>query len=363
MVERSLPWDGTSIGHAIGIAPYDAATEFASILRYVSGSEVKTNKSGVFFATSASLQVTSVGTSPVAVAAGAAIVYGTIYENTASFNVAIPTPAGSTRIDRIVLRKTWAAQTVVITRIAGTEGAGAPTLHQTAGVDWDEPLAQVSITTGGVITITDQRENAEPASNNTPTKIKFDAAGGAGADNAWSRSDHTHEIDDPGVASTQAFGDAAIEGTSLNPSRADHKHAMPVVYRKYKTLDTNGGAGVDADLQFPVNNGDIFLFEGVILYVDSASATDLRFSLSVPGGSTYQISLMGPTFGTPDTIKSIVIPGADPGPYNFGLDTTVRSLHFRGTITCAAGTFGLILNSSSGTPSIKKYSHLLGFKT
>lgn len=95
--------------------------------------------------------------SPVAINTGSALVYGFFYASDASVNVTIPTPTTSTRIDRIVLRASWSAQTVRITRIAGTEGGGAPALTQTANTTWDIPLAQVSITTGGVITLTDQR--------------------------------------------------------------------------------------------------------------------------------------------------------------------------------------------------------------
>lgn len=96
--------------------------------------------------------------SPVSVNTGAALVYGIPYFNSASVTVAIATPASSTRVDRIVLRASYAAQTVRITRIAGTEGAGTPAMTQSAGTTWDIPLANVSITTGGVITVTDARE-------------------------------------------------------------------------------------------------------------------------------------------------------------------------------------------------------------
>jgi hypothetical protein len=100
----------------------------------------------------------SSGAGNVSVATGGASVYGFPYENTSAVVVAIPTPASNTRIDRIVLRASWAAKTVRITRIAGTEGAAAPAIVQTPGTTYDVPLAQVSITTGGVITVTDQRE-------------------------------------------------------------------------------------------------------------------------------------------------------------------------------------------------------------
>jgi hypothetical protein len=103
------------------------------------------------------LEVTGTS-SPVAVNTGAALVHGIPYWNTASVNVTVATPAAQTRIDRIVLRADWGAQTVRITRIAGTEGGVAPALTQSAGVTWDIPLATVSVTTGGVITVTDARE-------------------------------------------------------------------------------------------------------------------------------------------------------------------------------------------------------------
>lgn len=97
--------------------------------------------------------------SPVSVASGAAITEGYAYRNTAAVTVAIPTPASATRIDRIVLRVSHSTtRTVRITRIAGTEGSGsAPAVTSNAGVTWDIKLAQVSITTGGVITVTDER--------------------------------------------------------------------------------------------------------------------------------------------------------------------------------------------------------------
>lgn len=101
-------------------------------------------------------------TTPVVINTGAAVVYGFPYWNTTTVNVAIPTPAGSTRVDLIVLRADWTAQTVRITRIAGTEGAGPPALTQTDGVLWDLPLWQASITTGGAITLTDQRVFVHP---------------------------------------------------------------------------------------------------------------------------------------------------------------------------------------------------------
>lgn len=156
MTERSRFWGGTVTGDAT-VAPYDAETEFSQVLMSIAGAEdVPTNRSCVFRDALNELNVTGAG-SPLSVNTGRALVYGTWYENDASVSVAVPTPGAATRIDRIVLRKDWALQTVRITRIAGAEGGGAPALTQTAGVTWDMPLFQASITTGGVITLTDER--------------------------------------------------------------------------------------------------------------------------------------------------------------------------------------------------------------
>lgn len=148
-------WDGIATGDATS-APYDAPTEFAGVLLAMMG--IRAN-SGRVFVTDGSLLVTGTVT-PVSVASGQSIVYGNWYKNTAAVTVVIPTPAGATRIDRIVLRKDWSAQTVRITRIAGVEGGAAPALVQVAGTTWDIPLAQASITTGGVITVVNEQEVA-----------------------------------------------------------------------------------------------------------------------------------------------------------------------------------------------------------
>lgn len=155
MVEISAPWNGTTVGDA-SIAPYDAPTEWAKIQNSLGGGGGSPNLGIVFRGELNELAVTGTAT-PVSVDTGRAICWGTWYENGAAVTVAIPTPAVSTRIDRIVLRKSWSAQTVRITRIAGAEGGGVPAMTQSAGITWDIPLAQVSITTGGVITVTDER--------------------------------------------------------------------------------------------------------------------------------------------------------------------------------------------------------------
>lgn len=157
MTERSRFWNSTVTGDATE-APYGGPTEFAGALRSLAGgAAIPTNLGGVFRGELNVLEVSGVA-SPVTVETGRALCHGNWYENDAAVTVAVPTPAGATRIDRIVLRKNWTAQTVRITRIEGIEGGGAPALTQNAGTTWDTPLAQASITTLGVITVTDERE-------------------------------------------------------------------------------------------------------------------------------------------------------------------------------------------------------------
>ena len=153
MAEKSLLWDtnGTGDGTGTGYTETDMIQLFRSLFTRSS------NMGGVVPDYLNELAVSGTS-SPVSINTGAGLCYGIPYWNTASVTVAIATPAVSTRVDRIVLRADWTAQTVRITRIAGTEGAGTPAMTQSAGTTWDVPLATVSITTGGVITVTDARE-------------------------------------------------------------------------------------------------------------------------------------------------------------------------------------------------------------
>jgi hypothetical protein len=154
MAETSLPWPDTATGDGTAGAGYSDdqwSDSWRKLLLHYRASR------GVLKDYANELAATG-GTSPVAINTGAAMVDGKLYENTVSVNVVIPTPAGSTRIDRIVLRKDFAGQTVRIFKIAGAEGTGVPpAITQTDGTTWDLPLCQVSITTGGIITLTDER--------------------------------------------------------------------------------------------------------------------------------------------------------------------------------------------------------------
>jgi len=104
------------------------------------------------------------GTGKVTVATGGALVDGKWYKSTSADDVTITSPtAGTERIDRIILRASWSAFTVRRVLLSGTASSSpkVPVLTQTRGTTFEISLAQVRVTSAGVITVTDERYPAE----------------------------------------------------------------------------------------------------------------------------------------------------------------------------------------------------------
>ncbi len=173
MAERSRPWSGIVTGDAGPYSDDQWTDSWASLLGPIIASE------GVFRRQTNELNVTG-AVSPVSVNTGRALVDGTWYESDVAVAVSVLSPAANPRIDRIVLRKDWALQTVRITRIAGAEGAAPvpPALVQNDGVTWDTPLFQVRIIVAGTITIyADERDfigQYEPATYVRDDEVYFE---------------------------------------------------------------------------------------------------------------------------------------------------------------------------------------------
>lgn len=157
MAEKSLMWD-TSGALGDGGADYT----MAELIRWLRQTYVSDNTDECVLKNYGNELAVSGTASPVDIATGGALVYGFPYWNTAASTLAIPTPAGDTRIDRVVLDADWTAQTVRIARVAGAEGGAAPALTQVDATTWQISLAQASITVGGVITVTDERVFLHP---------------------------------------------------------------------------------------------------------------------------------------------------------------------------------------------------------
>ncbi|MCC6602069.1 MAG: hypothetical protein IT327_02605 [Anaerolineae bacterium] len=95
--------------------------------------------------------------SPLSVATGAAVCYGR-YWNDSVVSLAVSTPGVGTTGGRVVLRCTWATRQVRLAVKMSANGiATPPTLTQTFGTTWEISLATFTITTGGAITLTDDR--------------------------------------------------------------------------------------------------------------------------------------------------------------------------------------------------------------
>jgi hypothetical protein len=109
---------------------------------------------------------TVTGANTVQIDTGGALADGKYYKNDAAVSVNIPSAVGggNTRIDRIVLRADWAAFTVTIVRIAGTDAGSptAPAITQTSGTTYDIKLYQALVNTSGTVTLTDERTMARP---------------------------------------------------------------------------------------------------------------------------------------------------------------------------------------------------------
>lgn len=120
------------------------------------------------------------GANNARIASGGAMVDGKPYYNSANVDTVIPSAVGggNTRIDRIVLRADWAARTVRVTRIAGTDAASpsAPSITQTPGTTYDITLCQALVNTSGTVTITDERVLARPGTATITSAALRDSA-------------------------------------------------------------------------------------------------------------------------------------------------------------------------------------------
>lgn len=152
MAEKSLFWftDGFTGATGDGAAPY-TQDEFSLYNHEVIGE-------GVVFCEGGLLEVTGTST-PLDLADGRAQVQGFSYWNSAASTLAVTTPSTGTTGGRVVLRADYSAATVRAVVLLNTDGnAGIPALTQTPNTTWEISLATFTVTTGGVITVTDARD-------------------------------------------------------------------------------------------------------------------------------------------------------------------------------------------------------------
>lgn len=192
MTEISRPWAGTTIGDA---GPYTAPHwwDVWQSMMNSSGALSGVGNLGVLSNVSGLLAVSYTAPNTLHVAAGAAMIDGLFYRNDAVVSVNMASAsAGNVRDDRLVVRKSFSGltQTARVTLVPGSEAASPgpgtpPALVQdtTRQTYWDLPLARVSVTELGVITVTDERQMIY---FNDMVKLNETIVGLGGATITWS---------------------------------------------------------------------------------------------------------------------------------------------------------------------------------
>lgn len=164
MTQMSWPWSTVAaVGDGSATLSETLSRLFLATYFHVQNPAVEGVSKGVLN----ELACTGVAT-PIAVASGSGVCYG-LYFNDASVNLAVTSPAVGTTGGRVVLQTNWAgvgggsqASTRLVAR-KNTDGVAAiPALTQVAGTTWEISLATFTITTGGVITLTDDRTFRKP---------------------------------------------------------------------------------------------------------------------------------------------------------------------------------------------------------
>lgn len=160
MTQKSWPWS-TVAGLGDGAAELTEALsrEFLAVYFGVQDPAVEGVSKGVL----GELAVSG-SASPLSVQPGSAICYG-LYINDDVVNLAASTPAVNTTGGRVVLQTNWAgtgggsleARTRLAIRMSADGNPAIPALVQSFGTTWEISLATFTITTGGAITVTDDR--------------------------------------------------------------------------------------------------------------------------------------------------------------------------------------------------------------
>lgn len=214
MTQYSIPWNGTVTGDA---GPY-SDSDWQDIWRNILGWGGKRSNVGVFLSSGDQpynglrVEAQNPATTSINVLAGAALVQGLAFVNTAQevFTIAA-NASGNPRIDTIVVQADYALQTARLARLQGTPAASpvSPTLTQNAGVLWEIPLADIAVA-NGFVTITN--------ANITPRHEWVNAPPGVYLDNVVNNSGATRNTGD--VVVWDSTADRAVTTTTTRDAKA-----------------------------------------------------------------------------------------------------------------------------------------------
>lgn len=193
-----LPWTTGVSGD--GSAPY-TQEQSNNFFRYFDVRDPADE--GVALGVLSELEVSG-SSSPLTVAPGAAVCYGR-YWSDANVGLSVSTPGVGTTGGRVVLRCTWSTRQIRLAVKMSSNGiATPPNLTQSFGNTWEISLATFTITTGGAITVTDDRAFR---------KATFQVDADAIADNAVSTAKIAN-----GSVSTDKLADDAVTNAKLRNS-------------------------------------------------------------------------------------------------------------------------------------------------
>lgn len=269
MGETSRFWTGTTIGDA---GPYSAAQE-RELWLYVAGfagGGASRNNNAVLLGSgdgvNAPLAVLpdSPASANVRLAIGSALVLGGYYVNdTIKTPIAIAANAsGNARIDTLVLRVDYVAQTIRLNVKQGTPAASPvrPALTQSAGVLWEVPLADVAVANGFTTLAAAQITNYPQYANMGAVLAHDDVLNTTGSE---------HKTGDVVIWDTGVAGPAAKKTTTGNDAK---------VAGVWLGLTANNGIGR-------------LLYGGLaIVNVSAATAIGNQLVTSVTGGSARPVA-------------------------------------------------------------------------
>jgi hypothetical protein len=316
MAQLSFPWPGDSGAGGTGdCGPY-TADAFSNWYEKLFCSD-STNEC-VIPNIGNELAVTGTAT-PLSVNTGSALVNGKFYNNSAATTLAIATPVAATRIDRVILRADYTAQTVRLVLLPGAEGGAAPSLTQTDGTTWEVSLAQASITTGGVVTCTSERVFLHFNSDIETAMVE------AGAITAAGIANRTRTFIVPGLVyngSDSAFGIAGADGQQMIDNKNVTAYGvfyMPSDYVSGMTVSAlvHGAASGDcycsAQLRagaltedFGVHNSDIFSTAVQVLVAGKLTAVAAIAVTQATAGDAVYVQFFRDGDAAEDTVGNIV---------------------------------------------------------
>jgi len=176
MAQESMLWNTTGTGH--GPAGGYTQAQWLDYHRYLFTPD--TEATAFVLPRKGNKLAVTAAASAVNVDTGAALGYGFFFKNTASVNLPITTPTLGTTGLIVVVRANWAAQTVTVEVVRGSNGvATIPTPTQTPNTTYECVLAEGTITPGGVVTLTDRRGYLSPAIEVIAAMIVDNAVGNA----------------------------------------------------------------------------------------------------------------------------------------------------------------------------------------